>query len=149
MAPLIAPIAVTLALLSSNPGRQDPRSGCDLATEILADFPSDSMTLSEGEVEDYRTGQAGRGCRVEMKGSAAAFRESGEPDVALRERFAAPNWTEDYAYAADGPDGSAFAFRKGPVLCVFRAFWDGGDDSDPTYVPADRYDVEVACMSSS
>jgi hypothetical protein len=116
---------------------------------MLADFPSDSMTLLEEEIEDYRTGQTGQGCRVEMKGSAAAFRESGEPDIALRERFAASSWTEDYTYAADGPDGSAFAFRKGPVLCVFRAFWDGGDDSDPAYVPDDRYDVEVACMNSS
>jgi hypothetical protein len=131
------------------PDRQNPRSGCDLATQILAEFPSVSLTLSEGEVEDYRTGRSGQGCRVEMKGSAVAFRESGQPDIALRERFAASNWTEDYSYAADGPDGSAFAFRNGPVLCVFRAHWDGGDDSDPTYVPDDRYDVEVDCMKGS
>lgn len=131
------------------PDLQDPRSGCDLAAQILSDFPSASMIRSEGEVEDYRTGRTGQGCRVEMKGSAAAFRETGEPDVALREKFAGSSWTEDYAYAADGPDGSAFAFRNGPVLCVFRAHWDGGDDSDPTYVPDDRYDVEVDCMNTS
>ncbi len=127
---------------------QDAQGGCAIVERILADFPTLVLNRLEGEVQDYRTGEKGQGCRVEMKGSAAAFRESGPPDVALREQFAGLGWAEDYEYAADGPDGSAFAFRNGPVLCVFRAHWDGGDDSDPSYVPEDRYDIEVDCLLS-
>jgi hypothetical protein len=127
---------------------QDARSGCSTAVRVLESFLTLAVDVSEGEVRDYRTGRTGPGCRVEMKGSAAAYRKSGQPDVALREKFAELGWTEDFAYGADGPDGSAFAFRNGPALCVFRAHWDGGDDSDPTYVPEDRYDIEVDCLLS-
>jgi hypothetical protein len=127
---------------------QDARAGCSIVERILAEFPTNAVDRSEGEVRDYRTGRAGPGCRVEMQGSAAAFQEGDPPDVALREKFSELGWTEDLAYGADGPDGSAFAFRKGAVLCVFRAHWDGGDDSDPTYVPEDRYDIEVDCLLS-
>jgi len=127
---------------------QDARAGCSIVERILAEFPTNAVDRSEGEVRDYRTGRAGPGCRVEMRGSAAAFQEGDPPDVALREKFAELGWTEDLAYAADGPDGSAFAFRKGVALCVFRAHWDGGDDSDPTYVPEDRYDIEVDCLGN-
>ena len=128
--------------------RQDARAGCSIVERLLSEFPTHAVDRWEGEVQDYRTGRAGPGCRVEMQGSAAAFQESDPPAVALREKFAELGWLEDLAYGADGPDGSAFAFRKGVVLCVFRAHWDGGDDSDPSYVPEDRYDIEVDCLSN-
>ncbi|MGD8699295.1 MAG: hypothetical protein PVJ43_08400 [Gemmatimonadales bacterium] len=128
--------------------RQAADDGCSTVARILIGFPTLEIDSTEGEVRDYRTGRTGPGCRVEMKGSAAAVEESDAPDVALREKFAELGWTEDYAYAADGSDGSAFAFRKGSALCVFQAHWDGGDDSDPTYVPEDRYEIEVDCLSS-
>lgn len=124
---------------------QDANSGCADVVRILAAFPTLAVNRAQGEVRNHRTGEVGLGCRVEMKGSAAAFRESGAPDIGLRERFAGLGWSEDYEYAADGPDGSVFAFRRGSVLCLFRAQWDGGDDSDPSYVPDDRYDMEVEC----
>ena len=125
---------------------QDADAGCAAVVRVLGDFPTLAVGRTDKIVRDYRTGDTAPGCRVEMKGSAVAFRESGEPDLALRRQFAESGWTEDYDYAADGPDGSAFAFRNGRVLCVFRAHWDGGDDSDPTYVPEDRYDLEVDCL---
>lgn len=137
--------SIIMALLVGLPP-QDPTSGCDYVQRALAEFPALAINRSEGEARDYRTGKVGQGCRVEMEGSAAAFRGTGAPDVALRERFVGLGWSEDYQYAADGPDGSAFAFRQGSVLCLFRAHWGGGDDSDPSYVPDDRYDVEVDCL---
>lgn len=36
--------------------------------------------------------------------------------------------------------------RRGLVLCLFQATWDGGDDSDPAYVPHDRYELVVECL---
>lgn len=125
---------------------QDASSGCDTVARILADQPALAIDRSEGQVRDYRTGEVGRGCRVEVKGSVSAYRDSDAPDVFLRKQLAGLGWTEDYQYGADGPAGSAFAFRRGSVLCLFQASWDGGDDSDPSYVPDDRYDIEVDCL---
>lgn len=138
--------AFVIATLFVDASAQDANGGCENVARVLAEFPTRAVDRSQGDVRDYRTGEVGRGCRVEMKGSAATFREIGEPDIALRERFARLGWSEDYEYAADGPDGSAFAFRNGSVLCVFWAHWDGGDDNDPSYVPDDRYDMEVDCL---
>lgn len=128
---------------------QEAGSGCDTVARILAVLPTVAIDRSTGEVRDDRTGEIALGCRVEVKGSASAFRESGAPEVVVRERLSELGWTEDYEYAADGPDGAAFAFRGGSVLCMFRASWDGGDDSDPNYVPDDRYDIVVECLGRS
>lgn len=125
---------------------QDATSSCDIVARILAELPTLAIDRSDGQVRDYRTGEVGRGCRVEVKGLATAYRDKDAPDVVLREQLTRLGWTEDYQYAADGPDGSAFAFRSGSTLCVFQAHWDGGDDSDPSYVPDDRYDIEVDCL---
>ena len=143
---ILCSASIIIAALLVQGSSQDATGGCDTVVRLLADYPSLAVDRSEGEVRDYRTGKVGPGCRVEMKGSAAAFRERGAPDEALRERFAGLGWSEDYQYTADGPDGSAFAFRRGASLCVFRAQWDGGDDGDPDYVPDDRYDMEVDCL---
>lgn len=144
-------VTLTLVILPHPVGvsAQGASSGCDTVARILAVLPEAEINRSDGEVRDDRTGETGLGCHVEVEGSTSVFRESGAPDVVLRERLAELGWTEDYEYAADGPDGSAFAFRNGSVLCVFRARWDGGDDSDRNYVPDDRYDIVVDCLVKS
>jgi len=68
------------------------------------------------------------------------------PDEQLRSGLAARGWTEDIRYGADGPDGTAFAFRHNRAICFVDATWDGGDDADPSYVPSDRYTLRVRCL---
>ena len=46
---------------------------------------------------------------------------------------------------ADGPDGSSFRANKGQVFCLVSAAWDGGDDSDPTYVPQKNLEMLIQC----
>ena len=48
---------------------------------------------------------------------------------------------------ADGPDGTSFTAIKMNVFCVVEGHWDGGDDSDPSYVPSTRYEVVVKCAN--
>jgi len=36
--------------------------------------------------------------------------------------------------------------RRGAVLCYVQADWDGGDDSDSTYVPSPYYSITVDCL---
>ena len=66
----------------------------------------------------------------------------GEMERALGGR----GWSMHHGYAADGPDGSAMGFVKGRYLCVVQGSWDGGDDSDPTYVPEIGCEMIVTCV---
>lgn len=46
---------------------------------------------------------------------------------------------------ADGPDGSSFRATKGKLFCLVSASWDGGDDSDHTYVPQKNLEMLIQC----
>ena len=64
----------------------------------------------------------------------------------LAEALGAIAWQRVLEYQADGPDGSVTGITVGSVLCIIRGQWDGGDDSDTTYVPAPGYDLDVSCF---
>ena len=55
----------------------------------------------------------------------------------------AAGWVEDGQYGADGPDGSTLALVSDEAICFYSAHWDGGDDSDSTYVPAPGVSIEL------
>lgn len=86
-----------------------------------------------------------RGCRIAAEGTFGS--REGDAGGDLAQAFHAAGWEDAYGYAADGPDGSVFGVRAGGVLCIATMAWDGGDDSDPDYVPDDWFTVEVACAT--
>ena len=90
-----------------------------------------------------RGSQARRGCRV--SGHADDDRIAA-PVETLVEAMQAHGWRALLEYQADGPDGSLMGLILGPTLCVVRGAWDGGDDSDTTYVPVPGYDLDVSCF---
>ena len=55
-------------------------------------------------------------------------------------------WTAHPAYIADGPDGGVMGFVSKRHFCVVEGHWDGGDDSDSTYVPEPGCQVTVTCV---
>jgi hypothetical protein len=57
-------------------------------------------------------------------------------------------WRADIRSEADGPDGTVFRIVKGNTFCLVEGKWDGGDDSDPKYVPSKKYEVIVQCSSA-
>ncbi len=59
--------------------------------------------------------------------------------------FTARGWSDRTMSAADGPDGTVQGVHRGGVTCLLEGRWDGGDDSDSTYVPSDTIEVRVAC----
>lgn len=74
-------------------------------------------------------------------------REAPLEDVFTRARAA--GWTErDHLLSADSPDGSVLAFSRGDVACLVSGSWDGGDDSDSTYLPAPGFRIEAACYAN-
>ena len=48
---------------------------------------------------------------------------------------------------ADGPNGTSYRALRKNVFCAVEGSWDGGDDSDPTYVPSPHYEVIVKCAN--
>jgi hypothetical protein len=58
---------------------------------------------------------------------------------------AGAGWRRLSHYDADGPDGSQTAYQRADVRCVEAQAWDGGDDSDSTYVPENWYRLELTC----
>ena len=61
---------------------------------------------------------------------------SGCPVEPLENALMARGWVMAYGYAADGPDGTTLGLRSRDFMCLVAGRWDGGDDSDTTYVPA-------------
>jgi len=83
------------------------------------------------------------GCRV---GGHTDEDRVAAPVDDLAEALEAEGWHRLLTYQADGPDGSLTGLTVGPALCVIRGQWDGGDDSDSTYVPTPGYDLDVQCF---
>ncbi len=52
-------------------------------------------------------------------------------------------------YQADGPDGSSTGWYRDGVTCIVSGMWDGGDDSDTTYVPSDTLTVAATCAKTA
>jgi hypothetical protein len=58
------------------------------------------------------------------------------PIEAIEDAVQNAGWAQAYGYQADGPDGGEMGFVTRKFLCLIQGQWDGGDDSDTTYVPA-------------
>jgi hypothetical protein len=131
-----------------NPRVPDPvLRACDLIAEIARRPNGVTIARSIGPFPDERDGRTRFGCSVSLEGSMTALRGGSNPVELLRERFAARGWLEDGNHAADGPDGTMFAFVRDGVICIFEGRWDGGDDSDPTYKPDDAYKGTARCAA--
>jgi hypothetical protein len=68
------------------------------------------------------------------------------PDSRVESALQAAGWAPAYGYSADGTDGSVMGFVTKRFLCVVNGQWDGGDDSDSTYVPQPGCEVTVTCV---
>lgn len=145
-------VLIVTALLVSGHGSplraQDVAGACDLVARLIEALPALELSRADTVVVDPVTGARGPGCQLRATGRTTAFGGGPSLDRRIREALPRQGWAEDHAYAADGPDGTAFAFRRGPVICVVRGRWDGGGDGDPSYVPDDRYELVAACRET-
>lgn len=83
------------------------------------------------------------GCRVAWRNDEA----QGAPLNDVVDRAIAAGWAErGHLLLADGPDGSIEAFSRGSVACLISGSWDGGDDSDSTYVPSPGFEIAASCF---
>ena len=121
---------------------------CEKLTKFLASLPGAEVRKSPGQGNDYLSGVQQSRCHVRTFGRFSALKGD-NPGELVRNKFQAMGWKEELRFAADGPDGTSFAFRRDPLWCQIRGAWDGGDDSDPGYEPSDEYIISVTCTKSS
>jgi hypothetical protein len=57
----------------------------------------------------------------------------------------APGWGVLVRLVADGPDGQVQVYQRGWVRCQVGWEWDGGDDTDSTYVPDPFFRERTLC----
>lgn len=101
--------------------------------------PRDTTTIFGG----LDTGPAERACYVSWTDSASDV----APDAFLS-LATARGWKErSLLFSADGPDGTLLAISRGGAACVFEMRWDGGDDSDSTYVPTPGFTAIASCFT--
>lgn len=58
----------------------------------------------------------------------------------------AAGWAPHSGYSADGTDGTVMGFETAKYVCILEGRWDGGDDSDTTYVPAPGCEMTATCV---
>lgn len=120
------------------------RGACDAVEALLRNILRVAVARTDGTAfENEFVRERRTGCRLTAAGTFAGSGD--DPAGALADAFRAAGWVDVYGYGADGPDGSVLGLRSREALCIIGFRWDGGDDSDPTYVPADWYEAEVSC----
>lgn len=131
---------------------------CERVSQKLGSGPYDALTTTRENFSDG--GRLYNGCVIRFSGNATRVTDAQDPEGLLAktlpycpdgkippdlppDHLNKEGWCADLM--ADGPDGTFYRALKENVFCVVEGHWDGGDDSDPTYVPSPRYEVIVKC----
>ncbi len=152
-------VGLTLVMLCAcNSQAQVLEEVCSLVHKKLSSGSYEHLTKSiESFTEDDKQYH---GCVIRFLGNTNKVKDTQRPDSLLGNALPyCPNgelpadrppdllnengWCGDKM--ADGPDGTSYRAFKKNVFCLVEGRWDGGDDSDSTYVPSPRYEVIVKC----
>ena len=68
------------------------------------------------------------------------------PNEAIEQALVDAGWVESFGYSADGADGSDMGYLSRNYFCLVEGSWQGGDESDDTYVPPPGCKVTVTCV---
>ena len=118
---------------------------CDVIRSVLEEIPGAEVTISGGGSEGSGEAECRGGCRFVVKGTFAGLQGTPRPEERIAETLQDHAFAYDHRLDADGPDGTRFTLRTDARACTIEGRWDGGDDSDPTYVPGDWYEFIVVC----
>ncbi len=134
------------------------RAACDGVARFYGRLDSTAIRRTDSVLTPYASDAIVRACVVLVDQEHGMRRDIPAPvDTAAQHlgtalalvRGAGPGWVPLYRYGADGPDGSSLAYQRGRVRCLVEDSWDGGDDSDSTYVPADWFKQATTCWLTS
>lgn len=119
---------------------------CELIySKILGSTPGAFIEKIEGSFYDNYLNKYIHGCMILISGTWSQLGKNPSPTDQISDLLTKEGWSQNYEYSADGPDGTTFSLIKDGNWCIVHGRWDGGDDSDSTYVPLDNYQVIVLC----
>jgi len=144
----------SLAMAGENAGVQTPvaqepdraKTACTEIAKLAERFSGLTVEASGGVVRDHMMDSNHDGCRVAAAGQDVGFRNNQWPHEALRSRMISGKWREEISRAGDGAGSTAFALRKGIVLCLWSAVWSTTELSEPEMPTAASYRFEVGCF---
>jgi putative hemolysin len=93
------------------------------------------VAQEEASFQDYVEGGTGVGCQVTASGTGLDFESILAVSETIKDMMRTNGWNEDPQYLADGPTGTATAFRQDSRLCLFQVGWAPSEDAG---CPADR-----------
>lgn len=150
---VIGPALLMVSICDAHAGLLEET--CHRVYEQFHSGPYERLTES---VETFSNDkESAHGCVIRFFGNANNLTDSQRPDRLFGDPLPycpggklpqdVPHNTDGWCTdeMADGPDSTHFRVLKKDVFCVIQGSWDGGDDSDPTYVPSTRYQVIVNC----
>ena len=120
----------------------------DWLDSTLVTMPGVKVEHTDGPFPDHRSGKEADGAGLTIHGKFGPLNGKPDPTAVAHQKLQDAGWQEDIEYSADGPDGTTFAMRKDGILCFVEGRWDGGDGSDPSYVPPDDYTVTIQCTGA-
>lgn len=103
-----------------------PAEACESLRALAAETLGAEATLSEVPFTDIVGGGSGSGCQVTVTGTGADFGTFLEVAQRLSAALSEAGWTEEPAYLADGPTGTATGFRQGNQLVLLSVGWQPG-----------------------
>jgi len=116
---------------------------CYALGEAMMQTINITVTLATVPFQDPIGGGAGTGCQAVGTGTGLDFEAAWPVGADIAAMLQERGWTEDMAYTADGPTGSARGFRQGDALCLVHAGWEPAAEAA---CPADRpiFECELA-----
>lgn len=135
----------------------------DLTPDVLEALSLEGARLTTAGAGwvDMADGTGREGCEIGFSGPGAELgvgpNSYMEPAHTLRRLFEDLGWTEDLAYAADGPGASVFGYREGENVCVANVSFSPPEGVDcPEDEPITcglppeehEYSIRVTCAAS-
>lgn len=125
-------------------GRAAIQAACRELREELAVFPGTTVRVVQVPFLDERSGCVRRGCVVQLRSSFKALEGRPNPEGVPERYLAGKSWSPLSTYAADGPDGTAYAMYRPGAICLVRSEWNHWDDDAGSH-PDDSYRLSVGC----
>ena len=122
---------------------KDSLSVCKELTILLSKTPGLLVNKYNGEFHEDNINKNIKGCMLVVSGSYKALGKGQFPTDKLFSELTNAGWNQLIQYSADGPDGTFYVLTQNDKWIIVNGFWDGGDDSDPNYMPNDNYQIII------
>lgn len=118
---------------------------CEAIQAALADALNVDWQVAERDFETTLGDYEGQSCTISATGTGEAFGNFLDVAAAMQAVLDAQGWTENQAYLADGPTGTAFGYERDGQLALGTVGWQPAEGVDcPEDQPISACEIEPA-----